>query len=101
MIRLKTPLSHDFYPGLLSLHEGHCEPIFDAHCFPLSQLRQLCAKYPEVDEILLNPPSYTSNNQIHHDDDDDAHDDYADKDDDDDHGEGDDDADDDVDDDDC
>ena len=92
MIRLKTPLSHDFYPGLLSLHEGHCEPIFDAHCFPLSQLRQLCAKYPEVDEILLNPPSYTSNNQIHHDDDDDVDDDYADKDDDDDHGEGDDDV---------
>ena len=70
MISLKTPLRHEFYPGLLSLHKGHCSPIFDGRCFPLSQLRQLCVGYPEVGEILLNPHFLGPSDQNHGDHDD-------------------------------
>ena len=65
MIRTKTPLQREFYPGLLSLYKGHCSPIFDARCFPLSQMRQLCAYYPEIDEIILDPHSFNLNKPNH------------------------------------
>ena len=78
MLRLKSPLSHKFYPGLLSLHAGHCAPIFDGRCFSLPQLQQLCVQYPEIDQIFLNPRSFTPTHHAHHDhhdaDDDDADD---------------------------
>ena len=58
MISTKTPLQREFYPGLLSLYKGHCSPIFDARCFPLSQMKKLCSYYPEIDQIILDPHSF-------------------------------------------
>ena len=62
MIQLKTPLKHDFYAGLISLQKGHCSPIFDGRSISLSQLKQLCEYYPEVEEIFLYSHAFRSKN---------------------------------------